>query len=298
LKLPFGGNTPFQAEVWFINGITKLDMKWGTPTPIQVEDPKYGVIIPIRAFGQYGIKVENPRLFLETLIGNMTSFTANTINEYFKGKLLSNLNTVVAKSVSEENISILDINTRLMEMSEFCQNEINKFLVKYGISLADFSVISVNVPQDDPSFIKLKEAKATATQFKITGKDIYQMQRSFDVLEKAAENTGTGSQLMGLGVGLGIGNVMTNIAGQTLNPSPQSAPAPPPLPPEQTYFVYIGGQQLAGQTAAQIATMRSQGMVNDDTLVWTAGMSNWMPIKSVPALAGACPPPIPPAPPV
>jgi membrane protease subunit (stomatin/prohibitin family) len=34
LSLPFGGNSPFQAEVWFINTLAKLDTKWGTPNAI------------------------------------------------------------------------------------------------------------------------------------------------------------------------------------------------------------------------------------------------------------------------
>ena len=55
INLPFGSESPFQAEVWFINLTSKLDMKWGTPTPIQLEDPKYNIIIPVRAFGQYGL---------------------------------------------------------------------------------------------------------------------------------------------------------------------------------------------------------------------------------------------------
>lgn len=52
VNLPFGGESPFQAEVWFVNQIALLDCKWGTPSPIPIEDPKYGVIVPIRAFGQ------------------------------------------------------------------------------------------------------------------------------------------------------------------------------------------------------------------------------------------------------
>lgn len=48
-NLPFGGESPFQAEVWFVNQVSLLDCKWGTPSPIQIEDPKYGVIVPIRA---------------------------------------------------------------------------------------------------------------------------------------------------------------------------------------------------------------------------------------------------------
>ena len=54
INLPFNGQTPFKAEVWFINQIAILDCKWGTASPIQIEDPKYGIIVPIRAFGQYG----------------------------------------------------------------------------------------------------------------------------------------------------------------------------------------------------------------------------------------------------
>ena len=56
INIPFGGETPFSAEVWFVNGIVKLDMPWGTPQPIQIEDPKYKIIVPVRAHGQYGLR--------------------------------------------------------------------------------------------------------------------------------------------------------------------------------------------------------------------------------------------------
>ena len=160
INLPFGGNSPFQAEVWFVNQITRLDLKWGTPNPIQLEDPKYNIIVPVRAFGQYGIKIVNPRLFLETLIGNMNSFSADSIDSYFKGKLVSSLSSIIAQKIIRDQISILDINAFLMGISEYCNEEINKHFEKYGINLIDFSIMSINVPQDDPSFVKLKETKA------------------------------------------------------------------------------------------------------------------------------------------
>lgn len=295
INLPFGGNSPFQAEVWFINQITRLDLKWGTPNPIQLEDPKYNIIVPVRAFGQYGIKIVNPRLFLETLIGNMTSFSADSIDSYFKGKLVSNLSSIIAQKIIRDQISILDINAFLMDISEYCNTEINKHFDKYGISLVDFSIMSINVPQDDPSFVKLKETKATVARMNLAGRDVYQMERSFNVLDKAAANTGAGAQVMGFGVGMGIGNVMGGVANNNLSTNPQ--PVPPPIPQETTYFVYVNGQQIGGQTAAQVTSMRAQGIVNDDTLVWTAGMTSWAPIKSVPSLASSCPPPISPVPP-
>lgn len=65
VNIPFGGKTPFKAEVWFVNRLNILDIKWGTSSPLQLEDPKYGIIVPLRAYGQYGIQMKEPRLFLD-----------------------------------------------------------------------------------------------------------------------------------------------------------------------------------------------------------------------------------------
>ena len=221
INLPFGSESPFKADVWFVNQISKLDMKWGTPQPIQLEDPKYGIIVPVRAYGQYGIKISNPRVFMETLIGNMTSFTAEKIDNYFKGKLISLLNNLISEKMINEKISILEINAHLLMMSEYCQNQLNQHFIQYGIDLIDFSFMSINIPQDDPSFIKLKEAIDKAAQLKIVGRDIYQMDRSFDVMEKAAANEGSMASVANMGIGLGmgvnVGNQMGNMINQNLN---------------------------------------------------------------------------------
>jgi hypothetical protein len=86
ISLPFGGDSPFQAEVWFVNLISKLDNKWGTMRPIQLEDPKYGLVVPVRAFGQFGFRIAEPRRFLEAITGTAKVFTAEQIVEYFKGR--------------------------------------------------------------------------------------------------------------------------------------------------------------------------------------------------------------------
>ena len=297
--LPFGNNTPFKCEVWFVNQISKLDIKWGTIQPIQVEDPRYKIVIPVRAFGQYGIRVSNPRKFLETLIGNMSIFTVDTIIEYFKGKLMVYLSSIIASKITQGQTSILDINTQLVELSEDCQTNLNKTVCKYGIEILDFALMSINVPANDPSLLKLKEAKDMAARLKITGRDVYQMERSFDVLDKAAANTGAGGQMMAMGAGLsagmGIGNVMGGMAAQNIQTNPI---APPPIPQETTYFVYYNGQQVGGQTTQHLAALLTQGQINLDSLVWKVGLPAWVKLRDLPELAALCntqtPPPIPP----
>lgn len=297
INIPFGGETPFKADVWFINQIAKLDMPWGTPQPIQIEDPKYHIIVPLRSHGQYGMKVSNPRTFLNTLVGNLSSFTADKIDQYFKGRLITSLNALIAQQVVKQNISILDINSQLTDLSDICQKQLNERFEQYGISIMEFSIMSISFPQDDPSVVKLKEAKDLAAKISITGRDIYQMDRSFDVLEKAAANEGTGGGMAamgaGLGVGYGMGSIMGNMASSVINTSPNT---PPPIP-NRTFHIAINGTQIPNQTLQQISAFLHQGTANADTLVWSVGMPNWVRIADVPELAGLVnaqtPPPLP-----
>ncbi len=296
INLPMGGYSPFKADVWFVSLVSKLNLAWGTPHPIQIEDPKYKIIVPMRSYGQYGIKVVEPCKFLETLIGNMASFTSEQIDQYFKGKLISYLNNILAKQIIEEKCSILDINTLLIELSEKCEQQLNKHFQKYGLNVVEFSIMSINVPEDDESVVRLKEAKDTTARLSITGRDVYQMERSFDVLEKAASND---SGIVGLGAGLGAGmtagSMIGNMAGQFLNTNPTT---PPPLPQGKSYYIAINGNQIPNQTPLQIAEYIQQGVADANTLVWAPGMSNWARIADMLELSALVnnsqtPPPLP-----
>ena len=65
INLPFGGKTPFSAEVYYVNAATKLDINWGTSDPIQLVDPKYQIRLRIRAFGQIGLKISDFAVFIK-----------------------------------------------------------------------------------------------------------------------------------------------------------------------------------------------------------------------------------------
>ena len=284
INLPFGKESPFKADVWFVNLISKLNLLWGTPQPIQIEDPKYKIIVPVRANGQYGIKVSDPTLFLKSVIGNMSVFTSEQIGQYVRGRLVTFLNTILSQQIIQKGDSVLEINTQLIELSEKCESHLNTQFKKYGIGITEFTIASISVPQDDPSVVELKRIKELCARLNIAGTDVYQMVRRLDILETAAGNTGAGGAIAamgaGLGVGVGTGSAIGQMAGQYINPT-----TPPPLPQEKTFYIVINGNQLPSQTLQQIATFVQQGVATADTLVWTTGMPNWMRMTDVPELA-------------
>lgn len=212
INIPFGGRSPFTAEVWYINKVSSLDIKWGTASPIQLQDPKYSVFIPVRAFGQFGIRIENSKQFLVKLVGTLPVFDKTSIVKYFRGLYLTKVKDAVSSYLVHKQISIMEINAYIDELSTYLQEKMQPVLEEYGIQLVNFYVNDISVPEDDSAVKKLKDALAKKAEMNIIGYN-YQQERSFDTLEGAAKNQGSSSHLMGAGMGLGMGVTMGGAVG-------------------------------------------------------------------------------------
>lgn len=212
---PFDGKTPFTAEVWYVNKLTKLDMKWGTSDPIQLEDPKYRVMIPVRSYGQYGIRIIESKRFLLKLVGTVKAFDANTLETYFRGILITKIKSLIAHEIVKNQQSILEISPQLAAMSDVVKLSLSQQMLEYGVELTQFNIQSINTPENDPTVASLKAALAKRTEMNLLGTN-YQQLRSFDVLQTAASNEGGGNDAMGAGMGLSMGVGVGNILSQMM----------------------------------------------------------------------------------
>lgn len=227
VNLPFGGDSPFKAEVWFVNKTFNLNVKWGTPTPIQIQDPTFGVFVPVRSNGQFGLRIDDPKKFLVKLVGTLPSFTKDDISKYFRGLYVTRVKDAISTYILEKKVDVLSINMYLDELSDFLKDRIAPVMSEYGIALPSFYVNEISVPEDDPAVVRLRDALAKKAEMDIIGYT-YVQERSFDTLEGAATNEGSlaapmmGAGMgmgMGFGVGAGMGGAFTEIA-QNLNVGP------------------------------------------------------------------------------
>ncbi|HWQ59502.1 MAG TPA: SPFH domain-containing protein [Clostridia bacterium] len=233
INLPFGGRSPFTAEVWYVNKAHVLDIKWGTSTPIQLRDAKYGVFLPVRAHGQFGVKIEDARKFLVKLVGTLPVFDKANLLQYFRGLYMTKVKDTLSSYLIDKQVSVLEINAYIDKLSNFMRERIMPTLAEYGIQLVSFYVSDISIPEDDTAVKTLKDALAKRAQMDIVGFN-YVQERSFDTLEGAATNThGGGSDLMGaglgIGMGFGIGGPLGQQAGsiaQVINPAAQAKACP------------------------------------------------------------------------
>ena len=198
----FGGNTPFPCEVFFINKVSVLDMLWGTPNPITLEDPQYGLIVGIKANGQTGLRVKDSRKFVVKVVGQLSEFAVEDIRRTIKGMMMPSLTSLIASTIVNERVGVLEIPTRLDSLSTLVQARLNEKLDDIGLEAVHFNIGEIFPEASDVA--KLKDAKATAASRKVQG-FTYQDERKFDVFETAAGNAGTAGGMINAGVGFGMG---------------------------------------------------------------------------------------------
>lgn len=218
VNLPFGGKTPFSAEIYFINTTVRLDINWGTIDPIQLIDPKYYVKLRIRAFGQMGLKILDATTLFKEVIGGMQKADIvkfDKIKEYYRGLLVIKAKSAIADAIITNGTSALEISTKLEVLSEHVKEQVSPEFEKYGFSVANFYIQSINFPDED--FEKINKILEDKAAFEIMGDGRYATKRSFDVYEGAANNeSGVAGAFAAGGIGLGAAMSMGASMNQTV----------------------------------------------------------------------------------
>lgn len=222
VNLPFGGRTPFSAEIYFVNTTVRLDINWGTTDPIQLIDPKYYVKLRVRAFGQMGLRVLDVTTLFNEIIGGMQKTDIvkfDKIKEYYRGILVIKAKSAIADIIINDGVSALEISAKLEILSEKVKAQISPEFEKYGFSVINFFIQSINFPDED--FDKINRILADKAAFEIMGDGRYATKRSFDVYEGAANNRNGVAGVfaaggIGLGTAMGLGASMNQTVGNPI----------------------------------------------------------------------------------
>ena len=225
----FGGNTPFTAEVWFINKTAKRNLKWGTPQRIPLLDSQFGFPINVGAFGQWGFRIDDSRSFVTQIVGAQIGADSDKIYEYFIGEIIEKLSQQVSVLITG-GLPLLQINTRLTEISQAVTKAIFPEFVRFGLELVNFSVSNISIHPEEMK--KIQEVLAKRMELQVLGSTPvgqgYLTVKSFEVMSEAAKQGGAMGGMIGLGAGVGLGLGAGLPMGQQMAQAVQPTPSPVP----------------------------------------------------------------------
>jgi membrane protease subunit (stomatin/prohibitin family) len=310
----YGFDSPWKAEVYYVNTRQFTDFKWGTQNPVMMRDAEFGMV-RIRAFGAYSLRVVHPENLLKQLVGTDPQFRTEEVSEFLRQLIVGHLGPALAAA----QVPVLDLVGQQLMIGQKLAGVLSQELAEYGIQIPKFIIENISLPPE------VEEAIDKRTSMGALGNlDQYTKFQAANAMEAAANNQGGAGEGFGLGLGMAaaqqVANTLNRPQQQPYPPqqqypqqgapqyAPQAAPqyapppaappaAPPPLPQQDQWFAAINGAQAGPFDAAGLGAAVQTGQINRETLVWKNGMANWTAAGQLPELGGifaAVPPPLPP----
>ena len=360
----YGGGTPFQAEVYFIN-LAKVIQSRFAVRYFDVFDQRYPDFgVPVAVRGTLTFKIADYREFIE--LHRLDEFTLEDFQTQVRDVVSRRVKSLVASMPSKLGIPLLQLADRTDDLSELANDDLSPQLRKvFGIELSSLDIAAIDVDEESDGYARLMAVTRDVTEATVRAqteasiKNIHDMQRvqmenlqerlriereegqyrvrkqtqtaNFPAYQVEAQTTvgvsgaealghmgengaaginlggggNGGMDMAGIAAGMAIGGsvgrniagAMDNMMGNTPTGIPGS-PVPPPIPRQDRFHVAINGAATGPFDLATLSSMVASRSLTPESLVWQEGMTNWIPAKTVPAIAtlfnnGPTPPPIP-----
>jgi membrane protease subunit (stomatin/prohibitin family) len=269
LSLPFGGTSPFRAEVDFVSMADFIDQKWGTMEPVTFRDSQFGMV-RLRAFGTYSMAVADPQLFVNKIVGTQGIYDTGQITDYLRSIIVSRFNDIMGKTMT----TLLDLPAKYNDVGAGMRASVTDDFANLGLNLKAFYVTSITPPDEVSKRIDERTGMGVVGDM---GQYIqYQTAQAIGgVGQGAAQGGGGGGSAaetgVGLGAGMGIGAGMAQIVSQSMAGAQQQQQAAAAQQAAQQQAA--AAQQAAQQQAAandpvaklqQLKDMLDKGLITQD----------------------------------
>ena len=170
-KLPADSEATFHAEVYFINKTVQMAIKWGTPEKVRFIDPITMTPLELGAYGHLNMKVSDPRKLIIKLVGttggiswdDQDGFT-KSINESFRPVINATIKSYLPAIIRESQIDLLQIDEHTTDISNELHKKMLPAFEEYGLTIPEFYVTNIVLPEEDPNFKRIKELHTVMLQ--------------------------------------------------------------------------------------------------------------------------------------
>ena len=162
INIPTGGQSPFQASVYFVNKTMAWDMKWGIPEQIRILDPIYGMPVNASASGSMAVQIAEPRRFLEKMVGTSDVVTKDMLQGQFRSLITAKVKKALSQLLRKFGFETM--NEYLEELSISLSPDISAEMEDYGVKLQKFLIDRIKL--DDTDVARIDQQTITNYSFR------------------------------------------------------------------------------------------------------------------------------------
>ncbi len=233
-SIPWGMTSPLRAEVYIVHMKVFPNLKWGTRDPVAFRDAELG-LIRLRAFGVFNLRVVQPVLLINRLVGTQGIYTTVEIEEYLSRVIVSRFNDYLGENLD----TLLNLPAKYDEMSRGLAERLQKDFSHFGLGLTHIYINAITPPTEVQQAIDDRSRMGVFQDM-----DKLMKMKAAMAMEKSSE-TGGG------GLGMGLGLMMPGMLSQYLAkeaPAGKTAVQCPdckqPVPEDAKFCPQCGHQQV------------------------------------------------------
>jgi membrane protease subunit (stomatin/prohibitin family) len=209
----------FESEhkvgIWFYRKADMLNIRWGTKIPITYNDPVYLFPVNLRGFGNYSIKITNPKGFFSNVIGGQERYYVSDLQEIF----LSRITQPISNYLANAKFSYAEIDANIETIAKDAQEKTITIFEDLGFQLLDFRIEGTSFDEGTNKRIEsISDVHAEVQAAKLAGIDYAEMQK-LKALKDAAKNEGAVGTSMGMFAGMNFGNTINQANQQQSQPT-------------------------------------------------------------------------------
>ena len=171
-QLPTDTEGTFHSEVYYINKTVQMALKWGTPEKVRFIDPLTGVPLELGASGEMNLQVSDSRKLIVKLVGTGKNISwgdgvTGTLQAMFRPLIANAVKTNLSSVIKSEAIDLLEIDEKLDVISEILRQKLLPGFEEYGLTIPQFYVNRVVLPEEDPNFKRIRDLHTITLQTRV-----------------------------------------------------------------------------------------------------------------------------------
>lgn len=206
-------DSPFKSDVYFFSTRQQLDLRWGTSQPVTLRDKDFGAV-RLRAFGNYAVRIRDPRVFHQQISGTRDAYTVSELDGQLRGLILQHISDAVANS----GVAFLDLAANQVEFASVLAKAVEPACHAMGLGLDMLTVQNISLPEELQKVLDQKIGMG------MVGSNMgqfmqYQTAQAIPAIASAAGQGGSSmlGDAAGIGAGIALGQSLAQSIQQGLN---------------------------------------------------------------------------------
>jgi membrane protease subunit (stomatin/prohibitin family) len=170
-------------------------------------------LIRLRAFGSFSMRVTQPLLFLNTLVGTVGSYSTANVEDYLREVIVSRLNDFLGESVD----TLFNLPKYYDELAVAVKTRLSEDFRKYGMELIDLFINRITPPEEVQKMIDDRSGMEAVGDL---GK--FMQFKAAKAIGDAAIQPGGATLGLGTGMGAGLGMMLPGMLYQAINARPEA----------------------------------------------------------------------------